>query len=158
MSRGNGRRDSQGYELGWSYVQLRGKRPVERGWTDRPRESLEQALGWARDGNVGIRTGGASGGLVVIDIDAGAETAGLDLTDTVTVRTGSGGLHFYYQVNQSVRNSAGTIAPRVDFRGDDGPLQDLARSESGGPRTSPPELHRGSGRAIRGLQLAGAAC
>ena len=88
-----------------------------RGWWER----------WP-DANVGIATGG---GLVVIDVDPrhGGDdglvdlrrTLG-DLPDTVECLTGSGGRHIYVSVSEGVvvRNSAGTLAPGVDIRGEGG--------------------------------------
>lgn len=113
---------AQGHALGWSYTPLAGKRPVLEAWASRPRETLDEALGWARAGNVGVRTGAASRGLVVVDVDLakGATLDGLDLPPTVTVETGGGGLHFYFRTDEEVRNSAGRLAPHVDVRGEGG--------------------------------------
>ncbi len=58
-----------GYAAGWSFTPLRGKRPIEKGWQRRPRETRLQAIDYARRGNVGVRTGAASGGLLVVDLD-----------------------------------------------------------------------------------------
>ena len=110
----------QGYSLGWSYLRLRGKRPIEKGWSERPRESLKEALSWAKKGNVGIRTGSSSGGLVVVDVEHNADISHLELPDTVTVRTGSGGMHLYYHSDEPIGNSASKIAKLVDIRGDGG--------------------------------------
>jgi len=55
-----------GYSLGWSFTPLAGKRPILKGWQKRPREAMEEALAWAAQGNVGLRTGRTSG-VVVID-------------------------------------------------------------------------------------------
>ncbi len=85
---------------------------------------------WERwpDANVGIATGG---GLVVIDVDPrhGGDDGLVDLRarlgelpDTVECLTGSGGRHIYVSVGEGVvvRNSAGTLAPGVDIRGEGG--------------------------------------
>jgi hypothetical protein len=77
---------------------------------------------------VGIATGG---GLVVIDVDPrhGGDDGLVDLRarlgelpDTVECLTGSGGRHIYVSVSEgvTVRNSAGTLAPGVDIRGEGG--------------------------------------
>ena len=90
---------------------------VIRGWWER----------WP-DANVGIATGG---GLVVIDVDPrhGGDDGLVDLRarlgelpDTVECLTGSGGRHIYVSVGEgvTVRNSAGTLAPGVDIRGEGG--------------------------------------
>src|SRR5262249_44837932 len=100
---------------GWSLLQLAGKVPVEQGWTGRPRETLEDALAWARAGNIGVRTGAVSG-IVVIDVDTtkGGMLEGLPpLPITVTVLTGGGGLHNYFALPPGtvIRNSAGKLSP-----------------------------------------------
>lgn len=97
-----------GYELGWSFTPLSGKRPLLDRWQKREREPLEQALAWAEQGNVGLRTGRASG-IVVVDVDAGADVSGLDLPPTVRVKTGNGGYHLYYRCDQPCGNSTGRL-------------------------------------------------
>lgn len=99
---------------------------------------------WQRwpSANVGVRTG-TSSGLVVLDVDPGHGGArSLDalvrrhgsLPAGPVVRTGSGGLHFYFaHPGNMVRNSAGLIGPGLDVRGD------------GGYIIAPPSRHR-SGR------------
>lgn len=73
--------------------------------------------------HVGIATGSASGGLVVVDFDE--RHGGIDsLRDlnppmTLVVETGNG-FHFYYQGDGSQRNSAELIAAGVDTRGEGG--------------------------------------
>jgi len=109
-----------GVLMGWSYVRLNGKRPIEKNWAARKKEDGSQAREWAERGNVGIRTGKHSGGLVVVDIDKGADISTLDLPDTVTVITGNGGMHLYYQHTGKLGNSAGKIAEHIDVRGDGG--------------------------------------
>ena len=61
-----------GYSLGWSFTPLAGKRPILKGWQKRPREAMEEAMAWAAQGNVGLRTGRTSG-VVVIDVDEGGD-------------------------------------------------------------------------------------
>ncbi|NQT20877.1 MAG: hypothetical protein HQ592_14310, partial [Planctomycetes bacterium] len=39
----------------WSFVKLKGKVPVEKGWNTRPPAPFEEVLGWIADGwNVGV--------------------------------------------------------------------------------------------------------
>ncbi|MBK9118010.1 MAG: bifunctional DNA primase/polymerase [Phycisphaerales bacterium] len=110
-----------GHARGWSFTPLRGKVPTLQGWQSRPRESLAQALAWAAAGNVGLRCGAASGGLVVIDADPGADVSALGLPRTVTVLTGRpGGMHFYYKSDSAIRNSAGKLGECIDVRGEGG--------------------------------------
>jgi hypothetical protein len=83
---------------------------------------------WAQwpDANVAIATGS---GLVVLDVDpykGGLHSLSILLGGgfewpTATVRTGSGGLHFYFTVDQSVRNATGFQGLLgIDVRGDGG--------------------------------------
>lgn len=97
---------------------------------------------WPR-ANVGVRTGAASG-LVVVDIDP--EHGGADsldellrthgpLPDGRAIRTGSGGAHLYFQhPGHAVPNSAGKLGPGIDVRGD------------GGYVIAPPSSHHSGGR------------
>jgi hypothetical protein len=109
-----------GHGLGWSFTPLAGKRPTLKGWQDRPRETLQEALAWATQGNVGLRTGRASG-VVIIDVDQGADISGLGLPRTVTVNTGGNGVHFYYRLNGTpLGNSTGRLGPHIDVKADGG--------------------------------------
>ena len=110
----------QGWDLGWSYIQLKGKRPTEKNWSSRSRESRELAVKWAEAGNIGIRTGSNSDGLVVIDVDRGADISQFDLPDTVTVRTGNGGFHLYFKYSGKFKNSVSKLDAKVDIRADGG--------------------------------------
>ncbi len=119
-----------GYNRGWSFTPLRGKRPTVKGWQAADRETLGQAIEWAKAGNVGIRTGAGSGGLLVVDLDTNKDdydenaVAALALPETVTAITGSGGVHLFYVLPDGVSlgNSAGKLAPCVDTRGDGGQI------------------------------------
>jgi hypothetical protein len=84
---------------------------------------------WSKwpEANIGIPTGKASG-LLVVDLDSykpGAMTVaefeekyGV-IPDTATVRTGGGGVQFYflYPDGEEIRNSTGMLGPSVDVRG-----------------------------------------
>ncbi len=109
-----------GHALGWSFTPLAGKRPTRKGWQAAPRETLEEAIQWASEGNVGLRTGWISG-VVVIDADPGADLAPLGLPDTVTALTGrSGAKHLYFHYDGPLGNSSGKLAPHVDVKADGG--------------------------------------
>jgi len=102
----------------------------------------EQILSWWTehpDCNIGIATGSASGGLVVIDVDNGHGGSGStslrewclvngDLPDTLTCLTGSGGEHYYYFDSEPFKNAAGIIK-HVDIRAE------------GGYVVAPPSVH-----------------
>jgi hypothetical protein len=87
--------------------------------------------------NIGIVTGQASGGLVVIDVDV-AKGGCLDPSDpayipiTLRVETGNG-FHLWFKSDQEIRNSAGALGQGIDVRG------------WGGYVVAPPSIHA-SGR------------
>ncbi|MCP4035315.1 MAG: bifunctional DNA primase/polymerase [bacterium] len=110
----------QAYERGWSFTPLDGKVPKRRRWQKEKRATLEDTLDWAASGNVGLRTGTASG-VVVIDLDEGADTEGLELPQTVSVVTGSGGRHLYYLCpTAAIGNSVSKLGQHIDVRADGG--------------------------------------
>ncbi len=84
---------------------------------------------WTPDANVGIPTGAASG-LDVVDVDQhsesgfpafnGATRRGLTAGWAWTVRTPSGGMHFYFPHPVGVEQRSWTTRARIDFRGDGG--------------------------------------
>jgi hypothetical protein len=106
------------------------KKPRIKGWPTAATTDPEQIKAWwARwpNANVGIPTGERSGLLVLdVDLDKGGfeslEALTSSLPDTYTVRTGSGGAHFYfrYPPGSNIRNSASLLAPGVDIRGEGG--------------------------------------
>lgn len=121
------------YSYGFVPIPLNGKIPVTKGWTDFRNDPIQDAKDIAegkypknvrRVGNliqfkgatnVGIVTGEASG-VVVIDIDTennGLEqwrqlveenTGGKGIDKTFTVRTSSGGLHYYFRYTPDLAN------------------------------------------------------
>lgn len=109
--------------------------PLPPGWTDwgssKKGKPITQRRGDRRH-NVGVRTG-PSAGLVVIDIDQRDDLDGLAsleqkfgeqfatlFPETYSVRSPTGGLHFYYASTAPISNSAGALAPGVDVRGEGG--------------------------------------
>lgn len=120
-----------------------GKHPMHEGWAAsatsdpaRIRELWEEHP----EANVGVATGA---GIVVLDIDPRHDgETGLaelvrvygELPETLTVRTGSGGWHYYFRTTQRVPNSASRLARGVDTRGE------------GGLVIAPPSLHVSGGR------------
>lgn len=113
----------QAYALGLSFTPLEGKKPVLTNWTGRPRESLQEALEFARQGNVGVRTG-ATSGVVVVDIDPGCDPATLakfESIPTPTVKTGRGGRHFYFRMPADAElGNRSWAALHIDVRGTGG--------------------------------------
>lgn len=122
--------------LGWNVLPVGpDKRPTVRSWTDRQtrRVSESEVCAWwgshPKD-NVAILAGRISG-LIVLDVDTG-HAAGVDgartlserrllLPPTPTVRTASGGFHYYFRhpLDRVYRNFAGRL-PGVDARADGG--------------------------------------
>ncbi len=112
---------TDGHARGWSFTPLLGKAPIWRGWQSAPRENLYDALMWGRHNNIGLRTGQASGGIIVIDVDPAGDIEPLGLPPTVTVATGRpGGRHYYFRHDGDVGNSAGKLGEHIDTRGNGG--------------------------------------
>jgi Bifunctional DNA primase/polymerase, N-terminal len=110
---------------------------------------MDTVSAWWRSipANVGIRTGAASG-LVVLDVDGRAGLLALRALvvshttfQASWVRTGSGGWHAYFaHPGTPVPSSAGRLGQGLDVRGE------------GGYVVAPPSLH-GSGRCYRWANL-----
>lgn len=126
--------------LGFSLVQLDGKRPVKKGWTNLPPTTEQLALQYCRGSlNFGIRTGKISGGVVVLDVDPknrGQESldaivakSSIDMSSVPRVRTGGGGYHFYFHFDEPLSNSVGRLGPGLDIRGEAGQV------------VAPPSIH-----------------
>jgi hypothetical protein len=116
-----------------------GKHPISKGWQSGPPMSLADAFSiWGDstpDANIGIRTGAVSG-IFVLDVDpdnGGMESFRLmqaangGLPHTYSVRTGSGGWHFYFRLPSAFRVSNGAnrllvqkYGPGLDIRGEGG--------------------------------------
>lgn len=89
-----------------------------------------QIIDWwstAPNANIGVHC--APSGLYVVDIDVSGGKNGLDVwddlterhghTETFTVRTPTGGFHFYYQMpsGEPLKNTAGKLGEHIDTRG-----------------------------------------
>jgi len=117
-------------ERGWRVHPLRpaSKLPGLNRWQEKATADSATIQGWLEsdpDSNIGIATGA---GLLVLDVDTKnrhdghATLAGLQaqhgvLPRTFTVRTPSGGTHFYFATLADVRNSAGKLGDGLDIRG-----------------------------------------
>jgi hypothetical protein len=104
-------------------------------WPNRATNDLEQVKEWWviwPEAMIAALTGDPNG-FFVLDIDAGEKKKGLEslkalesvygeLPVTLTVRTPSGGLHFYFSIPKDIdiRNSASIIAEDIDVRGSGG--------------------------------------
>lgn len=90
-----------------------------RAWFD-PENPARQTAAYppSKPFGLGLPTGD---GLVVVDVDlAKGATIPEWLPGTYTVRTQSGGLHYYYLVDGEVPNSANKLGENIDVRGDGG--------------------------------------
>jgi hypothetical protein len=137
-------------ERKWALIPLTGKVPRNKGWQKSRAATLRQVETWIRQGhNVGLRTGQISG-VVVLDDDTmdGSAVASLKLPRTVTVITGSGKRHYYFQAPAiKVGNSVQRLCPGVDIRGDGGQVvfvgsvhPDTAEPYSWAPGLSPDDV------------------
>jgi len=85
--------------------------------------STDEVKLWiSHDGFVGFgTTTGLLSGILVLDIDDGADIDGLVFPETPTVKTPHGGLHYYfkYPKGKVIKNYAG-IKPKIDIRGEGG--------------------------------------
>jgi putative DNA primase/helicase len=121
----------------------KGKHPLDNAWQNTAAMSgADLEASWTRPGhskdNIGIATGAPSG-VWVLDLDIKADKPGIvnfgklllereakglpsTLPETYTVRTGSGGFHYYWEMphNEDVANSQDRVAKGVDVRGTGG--------------------------------------
>lgn len=108
------------------------KRPLtDHGFKDASTDPAQIEQWWRKTPNamIGVPTGSASH-IVVLDLDFDPDTRldgrkaidGLELPQTMAVRTPRGGFHYYYDWLDGVeiRNSAGEIGKGVDVRGEGG--------------------------------------
>ncbi len=123
-------------KLGWCVLPTgSNKRPLLPKWAKYQKEhpTDEEIQKWfthPKTKGIAVVTGSISG-VVVLDIDEGADTSGLTLPPTAVAKTGGNGTHRYFKITQgkSLKNSAGKIREHIDFRGD------------GGIAILPPSLH-----------------
>lgn len=123
------------HSLGWDPIPLvpGEKRPLHADWQKRHGRSPEQVAEDFRSSpgaGLGLLTGR---GRIVLDADykpdegingqaSLAELAARlgPLPKTVTARTASGGMHYWFTVPVAIRNSVSKLAPGVDVRGEGG--------------------------------------
>jgi uncharacterized protein (DUF2384 family) len=106
----------------------RGKKPLtSHGFHDATTDPAKVSAYWKRypDANVAMATGSRSG-VFVVDVDRLEAVDELEpelqeaLEETLTVRTPSGGRHFYFQHVQGLRNRTGSLPKGIDIRGEGG--------------------------------------
>ncbi len=111
-----------------------GKHPRIDGGHKRATADPAQIRRWFRKypkANLGVRT---TDGLIVLDVDDLKSLRKLEeehgpIPETFTVRTGRGGLHYYFRTDEPISNSAGGIGDGLDIRGE------------GGYVVAPPSMH-----------------
>lgn len=128
-------------ERGWPVLPLRGKRPAtQHGVHDASTNTEVIIKRFAKNPNVGIQTGQASG-LVVIDIDPrNGGDATLDeliecygpLPETLTAETGGGGFHLVYRYPGG--RLKGKLGAGIDVK------------SNGGYIVAPPSVHPDTGK------------
>lgn len=96
------------------------------------RPTIEEIEEWVKMGSFAgfaIVTGKISN-LFILDIDIGADVSSLDIPDTVSVETGSGGKHYYFRYPKDINlGNSGGFRKKMDTRGE------------GGYVIAPPSLH-----------------
>ena len=95
--------DAKELSKNYSLIPLNGKRPIENGWQKHClTKRVYNESDFPEGSNVGITCGPASG-ILVLDIDnieafnAAKENNKWELPETKTIRTGSGGIHYYFK-------------------------------------------------------------
>src|SRR5215207_4046344 len=73
------------------------------------------------DALIGMPTGKRSG-VFVMDVDRldALGELGEELPETLTIRTRSGGLHYYFEYVEGINNSPGALPEGIDIRGEGG--------------------------------------
>lgn len=122
---------------GWAVLPLkaRAKAPANANGCSGASSDADVVAAWWQgheERNVGVACGVKSGGLIVLDIDVDEESGknGYDayfdwelehgkLPNTVTARTGRGGMHLFYKAGCEVRNSTNAKLG-IDVRGEGG--------------------------------------
>jgi P4 family phage/plasmid primase-like protien len=115
--------------LGWRVHPLRpgSKLPMLPGWQHAATNDAATVAAWWTEtpaAGIGIATGAP---VIVLDVDIhgkpGAESLAAliaehgPLPQTLTARTASGGLHYYFASSEPIRNSAGKVGKALDVRG-----------------------------------------
>jgi len=152
---------AKGYtKRGWRVFPLHGKHPYPgtHGLTDASGDGAQVVAWWQQhsEANVGVRTGAApdGSGIWVLDLDSGfdaearvdAVAAGREYRNTLTVRTGGGGLHLVYQYGPELTaylTASGLTLPTRNGIGGKG----LDVRSDGGYIVAVPSVHPDTGRA-----------
>lgn len=93
------------------------KQPLVKEWEKITTRDFER-LDFSKANAIGMPTGKTTGTLV-LDLDLGSDVSGRELPITVSQRTGSGGLHYFYKWIEGVGNTVG-LENKIDIRADGG--------------------------------------
>ena len=123
-------------EKGFSIIPVgNDKKPLLSTWKEYQSKhpTKEEIIKWCstlKPAGIGIITGKVSG-IAVLDIDVGADTGGLELPPTPSVRTGGGGWHHYFKLPENViLQCSNGFRHKMDFKAE------------GGYVIAPPSLHK----------------
>lgn len=109
------------FERGWLLTPLAGKKPFVKEWSKAPPPTREDVERWAGERNIGVRTGVASG-VVVIDVDRDDPNVAvqLGLPTTATVRTSRGRHYYLAHPGGTIKNSSSVLGKGIDVKADGG--------------------------------------
>ena len=112
-------------DLGFSVIPVKGKRCLLPSWSEyqKRKPTKEEIENWFFELNptgIAIITGKISG-IVVLDVENGADISGVNIPKTPTVKTGGGGQHYYfkYPKNTGLHNAI-RFREKMDFKTDGG--------------------------------------
>ena len=113
-------------EKGFSVIPIGiDKKPLISAWKEYQsrKPTKEDIINWCSTLSpygIGIVTGKISR-IVVLDVDVGADTSGLELPPTSSVKTGGGGWHYYYKYSFDViLSSYNGFRHKMDFKAEGG--------------------------------------
>jgi predicted P-loop ATPase len=128
----------------WAPIRLKGKKPVARNWTQ---EVADENTHWT--GNIGVRLGAPSAGLVDIDLDCDEARllapAVLPPTGAVFGRSSTPRAHWLYNCGETAPDAASTGSRFSGGAGDPNQAQKplLELRSTGGQTMFPPSTHPG---------------
>lgn len=123
--------DSRGYGICFREhcTESSGKHPMIRDWQHEATWRLDKVRWWWKkwpNANIGIVTGR---NFFVLDIDpahgGGESLDNLEmiygrLPETFTVKTGGGGWHYYFRIDEKIQNGCNALGAGIDVRGNGG--------------------------------------
>ena len=118
--------EALGYlDLGFSIIPVRGKVCLLPSWSEYQtrKPTKKEVENWFFDLNptgIAIITGKISG-IVVLDVENGADISGINIPKTPTVKTGGGGQHYYFKHPGNIElQNVIRFRDKMDFKADGG--------------------------------------